>query len=106
MVLTLEEIGERFADIAKKYKIPALYVFGSYARGEATEESDIDIVYDRTGSTIRGLFDLGGFYLDLMDAVGKSVDIVSLQQLNPAHMPDINEEFAKTVKREMRQIYG
>ena len=36
MVYTLEQLREKITPIAEKYRIPAVYVFGSYARGEAT----------------------------------------------------------------------
>ena len=35
-VYTIEEIAELIAPVAKKYNIPKVYIFGSYARGEAT----------------------------------------------------------------------
>ena len=59
MVFTIEEIKKRIEPIAKKYGLRAVYVFGSYARGEADAESDIDLLIDRTGSTIHGMFDMG-----------------------------------------------
>ncbi|MDR3294725.1 MAG: nucleotidyltransferase domain-containing protein [Clostridiales Family XIII bacterium] len=36
------------APIAIKYQLPTVYLFGSYARGEATDDSDVDILIDRT----------------------------------------------------------
>ena len=42
-VYTLEEIAERIAPVARKYNIPKVYVFGSYARGEADPDSDVDL---------------------------------------------------------------
>lgn len=60
MILTLDELKKRVAPVAKKYRLRAVYVFGSYARNEATEESDVDILVDRKDSTIRGMFDMGG----------------------------------------------
>ena len=48
MIYTLEQIRDAVAPIAKKYQIPAVYLFGSYARGTATEESDIDLLVDTT----------------------------------------------------------
>ena len=40
MIYTLDEIKSRVLPVIQKYNIPAMYLFGSYARGEATEESD------------------------------------------------------------------
>jgi predicted nucleotidyltransferase len=49
MIYTIEQIKELVVPIAEKYKLKAVWVFGSYARGEQTrgeqtEESDIDFV--------------------------------------------------------------
>lgn len=51
---------ENGVPIAKKYNLRAVYLFGSCARGEANRDSDIDLLIDSTGSTIKGLFDMGG----------------------------------------------
>ena len=40
MIYTIEEIRRIITPIAKKYRLPAVYLFGSYARGDATETSD------------------------------------------------------------------
>ena len=44
MVYSFDEIQSRVLPIIQKYRIPAMYLFGSYARGDYTEESDIDVV--------------------------------------------------------------
>ena len=55
------------------------YLFGSYARGEATENSDVDIRIDKGDSQkLRGLFDVSGFQLALADALGKKVDLITM----------------------------
>lgn len=45
-VYKIEEIAERVRPIAERYGVGKIYLFGSYARGEATEESDIDLLVD------------------------------------------------------------
>ena len=50
-------------------------VFGSVARGEADETSDIDFLVDLEPG--RTLFDLGGLLLDLRDLLGREVDVVT-----------------------------
>ena len=81
MVYTIDELKQKIKPIAVKYNIPAVYVFGSYARNEATEDSDIDILIDKTNSKIKSLFDLGGFYNDLHESFGKKVDVVTTYSL-------------------------
>ncbi|MDR1014194.1 MAG: nucleotidyltransferase domain-containing protein [Coriobacteriales bacterium] len=53
MRYTYPEIRSRIAPVAEKYGIPAVYLFGSYARDEANDDSDIDIIYERRRPTAR-----------------------------------------------------
>lgn len=46
MIYTVEEIRRRITSVAVRYRLKAMYLFGSYARGEATDESDIDLLID------------------------------------------------------------
>ncbi len=56
-------------------------VFGSVARGEDTEASDLDILIDPTGKP--SLFDIGAIYNELADLLGVEVDV-----LTPNALPD------------------
>ena len=56
-------------------------VFGSIARGEQRVDSDIDIVVDFLPG--RSLLDLTGLWLDLEEALGSKVDVVSSRGLKP-----------------------
>lgn len=105
MIYTLEEIERRIRPIAEKYHLRAVYIFGSYARGDANENSDIDLLVDDTGSGMRGLA-YGGLYSDLEEALEKSLDMVTIGALEqPArHKSDIS--FRETVQRERRKIYA
>ncbi|MBQ3424436.1 MAG: nucleotidyltransferase domain-containing protein [Clostridia bacterium] len=60
--------------IAQKYGIKRLGLFGSYARGEQTEHSDLDFLIDE--GKLRGLIQYMGFVLDLEDEFGCHVDVV------------------------------
>ena len=71
MVYTLDEIARRIRPVAEKYRLKAVYVFGSYARGEAREDSDIDLLVDLTGADLSGFFAIGGLYNDLEAALEK-----------------------------------
>jgi uncharacterized protein len=56
-------------------------VFGSVARGDADEASDVDILVDLEPG--RSLLDLGGLLMDLRDALGRDVDVVTRAGLRP-----------------------
>ena len=106
MVLGLDEIKNRVAPIAKKYNLRAVYLFGSYARGEANRDSDIDLLIDSTGSTIKGLFDMGGLYNDLCEACGKSVDVVTTSTLEQPFTKSRIPYFVSNLQRDKILIYG
>ena len=82
MIYTIDEIKEMVAPVAKKYNLKAVYLFGSYARGEAGEDSDVDLLIDRSGSTINSMFDMGGLYNDMEESVGKEIDIITQDTLD------------------------
>ena len=105
MIYTLEQLSEKIAPIAEKYNIPAVYVFGSYARGEATEDSDVDLLIQDKGSAIKSLFDLGGLYHDLNEALQKNLDIVEEGALGQKHCRR-TPWLAETIMKERVHIYG
>lgn len=63
--------------------IRALYLFGSTARDLANEASDLDLLYDYDPSQDFSLFDQAGAMLELSDALGTKVDLVSRIGLRP-----------------------
>ncbi|MBE6488737.1 MAG: nucleotidyltransferase [Methanosphaera stadtmanae] len=75
MIYTIEEIKQKSIPIAKEYGVNSMSLFGSYARGEAREDSDLDFLIDR--GEIRGLLDYMGFIQDLEDVFHCHVDVVS-----------------------------
>lgn len=66
---------EEILRIAAAYGARHLRVFGSAARGEADEASDIDFVVELEPG--RSLFDLGGLQADLEALLGRRVDVVT-----------------------------
>lgn len=67
--------------LAAKYGATNVRVFGSVARGEADESSDVDLVVRMARG--RSLFDLGGLTMDLEDLLGVHVDVVTERGLRP-----------------------
>jgi len=105
MIYTIEQLKERIIPVAEKYRLPAVYLFGSYARGDATEDSDVDILVDRTGTEIKGLLALGGLYNDLCESVGKKVDMITTYALEDEDAKRRTPWFVEDVKKERMQIY-
>jgi uncharacterized protein len=71
----LKEKREEILQIAEKYGARNVRVFGSVARGEAGEQSDIDLLVEFEPG--RSLFDHAGLWLELQEALGCKVDVVS-----------------------------
>ena len=70
----MDEIREKAVPIAQKFGVSRLGLFGSYARGEANGQSDLDFLIDE--GQIRELLQYMGFVLDLEDCFGCHVDVV------------------------------
>ena len=77
--MTIEEIKQKALPVLRQYRVRRAGVFGSMARGEATETSDIDILVDPPDGI--GLFDFVGIKLDLEDALGRKVDLVDYRAI-------------------------
>lgn len=68
-------------EVAAKHGATDVRVFGSMARGEANEASDIDLLVRMEPG--RSLFDLGALVMDLEDLLGRRVDVVTERGLRP-----------------------
>ena len=105
VIYTINELRQIISPITKKYGIPAVYVFGSYARDEATEDSDVDILIDRTGSAIRNMLDMGELYGELRKTIGKEIDLVTIQALEQEHTKRRTPMFVDSVISERIVLY-
>ncbi len=84
--------------------ICVLYIC-SYARNEATDQSDVDILIDRAGSKIKGMFDMGALYEELSASVGKQIDLVTMQTLEQQSTRQRTPLFVSNVEAERVKIY-
>lgn len=100
MVYSFDEIQSRVLPIIKKYRIPAMYLFGSYARGDATENSDLDFLVDTTGTELTSLLRLGQLYCDLEDAFNKSIDLITVGAIMQETPMESDVDFRNTVLKE------
>lgn len=95
MCYTIDEIREKAMPIAKEYGVKNMRLFGSYARGEAREDSDVDLRIDQ--GNIRTLFNYFDMVEDLENALGCHVDLV---------MDDSRDtEFLEQIAREEVPLY-
>lgn len=106
MVYSIDQLTEKISPVALKYRLPAVYIFGSYARGDATDASDVDILIDRTGAGLNGLFAMGGLYNDLSEAVGKPIDLLTTSALEQESTKQRTPWLIENLNRERIQIYG
>jgi len=83
----LRKNKHRYAD---KYGITRIGIFGSVARGEQTENSDVDICIE---APPMGLFAFSGLYLSIEELLGVSVDIVRMHKnMNPRFRKQIEKD--------------
>lgn len=105
MIYSIHEIQQRIAPVVKQYGVKAVFLFGSYARGEARKDSDIDLLVDTSGTNLRSLLSLGALYCDLEAALQKPIDLITLSALEQrAQMPS-EEMFRETVMKERLNVY-
>lgn len=102
-IYTVDEIQEIIIPIAKKHNISRVYLFGSYARGEANEDSDIDLRID--ADKLKNLFALGGLYSDLEEALAKSLDLVTTQALRQNKDDPLTRNFIRRMKKDEKLLY-
>ncbi len=94
MVYDIETIKEKTIPIAEKYGVKRMSLFGSYARGEADDKSDVDILIER--GKLTG-FAYGGFISELQRALKCHVDVVSKD--------NNDQDFVKLIKKDEVFLY-
>ena len=93
-VLTIKQIKAAVLPIMLCHHIRNVYLFGSYARGEATPDSDVDIYCDR--GDIETLSDMVGLRDDLEDALLRKVDIILTDsKIDPLFYKEMKKDLIK-----------
>lgn len=95
-VLSLEEIKQVCGKVFKEYDVSYAYLFGSYAKGIATEISDVDLL---VSMPVNGL-DFYELIETLRESLKKKVDLLGVEQLNN------NPQLVKEILKDGVKIYG
>lgn len=83
------DIQRIVSPIAARYGVDKVYLFGSYARGNSTESSDIDLRIDK--GRVKGL-QMAFLLTDLEDALRRPVDLLSSAALDQGFLRSIAKE--------------
>src|SRR3989338_6616628 len=81
MKADINKIKQKIIPILKKHNVTRAGIFGSYARGEAKKNSDIDILVEIKEDI--SLLDFIGIKHSIEDALGKKVDLVEYHTIKP-----------------------
>lgn len=81
----LRTMKREIEEIADRYGVTNVRVFGSVARGDADDNSDIDFLVDRK---TKSLLALGGFKMDMEYLLGHKADIVTIAALKNSELRD------------------
>ena len=79
--MEIEEIKHKSEPILRQNGVTKASLFGSFARGQATNTSDVDILVELPLG--KSLFDFIGLKLELEDVLGKKVDLVEYKMIKP-----------------------
>lgn len=79
--MRIEKIKNKILPILKQAGVKKSSIFGSYVRGDQTKSSDIDILVELPEDS--SLLDLIGLEIELKKAVGKKVDLLTYNSINP-----------------------
>jgi predicted nucleotidyltransferase len=97
MILTRDQIAKEVQTFFSDKPVRRVWLIGSYARGEADEESDLDVMVDIDYEKLLSGFEYFGWHQDLGERVNKKVDVVSYKWVNKHILPYI--------KADMKLIY-
>ena len=86
----IKKINDKIRPILKSYQIKKASVFGSFARGEESKKSDLDLLVEFKND--KSLFDMMDLQNKLQDTIGRKVDILTFDSVNPLLKPFIQDQ--------------
>lgn len=93
---SIEELKEIITPIAEKYHISKVYLFGSFARGDYNEQSDVDLRIEK--GELKGMFALCGFYTEVAEALQMKVDVLTTGSLE--------DDFLRKIEKDEVMLYA
>lgn len=100
----ITQIKKLTEPVFKEYGVEKAYVFGSYARGDYNENSDIDIII--VAKNIKSLLIIGAILEALKQVLQKEVDLVEEECFEEDNIEEWEQEFYDNIKKERVIIYG
>jgi predicted nucleotidyltransferase len=95
-VMEISKVNEIARPLFEQYKVNRVAIFGSFAKGDIKNESDIDILVSFENKY--DLLDIIGLKQDLEEILGRKVDLLTFNSLK-------DDEFSQIIQREARTIY-
>ena len=102
-VLRLDAIRTLLMPVVKKYDIKRIYLFGSYARGEARKDSDVDLLIE--GDGVKGMMPFLELQESMEKHIGKKVDLVEYGAVLKDNTR-AGRRFREHVERDKVLLYG
>ena len=95
-IMSINDIKRIVRPLAEKYRISEVYIFGSYARNEATAYSDIDfLVFGGNDFKLTSVF---AFAEELRRAIDKEIDVFEINEVNT------DSSFYETIMKEKVKV--
>ena len=86
----MQRLKEIVRPVAEQYGVERVSLFGSRTRGEERPDSDYDFLV--SCGNIKSLFKLGGLFVDMKDAVGAEIDLVTEDSEDKEFIQDIKQD--------------
>ena len=95
-IISIDDIKEKCKSIFDNYDVEYCYLFGSYAKGRATEKSDVDLLIS---SNVKGI-KYFGLVEEIRNSLKKRIDALDINQLND------NMDLVQEILKDGIKIYG
>lgn len=96
IIMAIDDIKQEANPVFQKYGVKSASVFGSFARGEENDSSDIDLMVEP--SDTMDLVEYSAMREDLSARLNRNVDMVTSRSVNARLLP--------LIMQDMKKIYG